>query len=172
MNTLAIEKAIRGDEISFTTIIEEKKESLYRLAYSYVKNRHDALDIFQEAVYKAYISIHKLKKPETFNAWIKRIVVNTAIDYLRKTKKIVYIEKEYEASSDEMSHAEEVMDLKKALDELDPKSKTIITLRFFEDLPLKEIAEILEMPLSTVKTNLYRSLDKLKINLEEVDKHE
>jgi RNA polymerase sigma-70 factor (ECF subfamily) len=164
--TVLAEQAIGGDEESFTTLIEHMQERIYRMAYSYVRNKDEALEIVQETVYKAFISIHKLQQPQYFATWLIKISVHCALDHIRKSKKIVYMEKEPEGSYTP-GRKEEELDLHEALGELDEKSRMVIVMRYFEDLPLKEIAEMLEMPLSSVKSVLYRGLEKLKINLEE-----
>ncbi|AJS61449.1 RNA polymerase sigma70 factor [Paenibacillus sp. IHBB 10380] len=159
-------KAIAGDEDSFTLLIDEMQGRLYRMAFSYVRNKDDALEIVQETVYKAFISIHKLKKPQYFSTWIIKISVNCALDYIRKSKKIIFMDKDPEVSYVPEDRGEAI-DLNEALSVLDEKSRIVIVMRYFEDMPLKEIANILDMPLSSVKSMIYRGLEKLKINLEE-----
>lgn len=160
------QKAIAGHEDSFTQLIQERRESLYRMAYTYVRNKEDALEIVQETVYRAFISVHKLKEPQYFNTWITKIAVNCALDYIRKSKKVVYMDKEHEGSYIPEKR-EEVMDLHEAMYKLDEKSRTVLMLRYFEDLPIKDIADVLETPVSSVKSMIYRGLEKLKINLGE-----
>jgi len=161
-------KAIHNDEKSFCQLINQNKEQIYKIAYSYVNNKEDALDIVQDAVTKAYVSIANLKEPEFFNTWLIRIVINCAINHLNKSKKIIYVD-EYNFSdvNNDLKNVEDVIDLNKALDELDVKYKTVVILKYFEDKTLEEISNILNLPLSTVKTHLYRALQKLKINLKE-----
>ena len=89
-----VPKAIKGDTESFTPLLSIKKENLYRIAYRYVHNEQDALDIIGEAVYKAYISISKLKHPEYFNTWLIRIVINCSINFINKSKKALYLDNE------------------------------------------------------------------------------
>ena len=76
-----VKKAQKGDDNAFYELISEKKEVLYKLAYTYVKNKDDALDIIQETIYKAYMSINKLKEPKFFNTYIttinERILIQT-----------------------------------------------------------------------------------------------
>ncbi|WP_340003558.1 sigma-70 family RNA polymerase sigma factor [Paenibacillus sp. FSL K6-0276] len=158
------EMAIAGDEDSFTALIDGMQERIYRMAYSYVRNKDDALEIVQETVYKAYISIHKLQQPQYFKTWIIKIAVNCALDFIRKSKKVVYMDKDPEASY-VSKPIEDVIDLQEALSVLDERSRMIIVMRYFEDLPIKGIAEVLDMPESSIKSVIYRGLGKLKINL-------
>ena len=87
-----VKKAIRGDDEAFEYIVNNCKERLYRTAFAYVKNEEQALDVVQETVYKAYVSIEKLKNPEYFNTWITRILINNALTVIKKNSKIVYLD--------------------------------------------------------------------------------
>ncbi|MDQ0216151.1 RNA polymerase sigma-70 factor (ECF subfamily) [Oikeobacillus pervagus] len=152
----------------FVKCITTHKEDFYRLAYSYVKNQEDALDIVQESIKKALISIEAIKEPNSIKSWFYKIVVRTAIDFLRKQKKWILTD---DQTIDFLSHGKEDsyenFDLHNALDELPLQYKTVIVLRFFEDLKLEEIAEIVEENLNTVKTRLYRGLKLLRITITE-----
>lgn len=164
-NKLA-ERAKAGDEDSFTELIDGMQERLYRLAFSYVRNKDEALEIVQETVFKAFISIHKLEQPQYFRTWLTKIAVNCALDYIRKSSKIVLMDKDPEGNYAH-EQSEESIDLYEALGGLDEKSRMVVVMRYFEDLPIKEIAVVLNMPVSSVKSVLYRGLEKLKINLGE-----
>jgi RNA polymerase sigma-70 factor, ECF subfamily len=143
------------------------KESHYRLAYSYVRNADDALDIIQESIYKALSSIDSLKDSNYIKTWFYRIVINTSLDFLRKQKKEVSVDEETLESYDlKVVDKYEDVDLNKALNTLPENCRSIIVLRYFEDLKLEEIAEILNENISTIKTRLYKSLEKLQIKLE------
>lgn len=133
----------------------------YRLAYSYVHNEADAMDIVQEAAYKAILKSDHLNKAEYVDTWIYRIVVNEAFSLLRKRREMTDIE------DTEVVHEDtyEDVDLQNAIAGLDPSDQTIVTLRFFEEKRLDEIADILDENLSTVKSRLYRVMGKLKIAL-------
>ncbi|KGK85775.1 hypothetical protein DP68_15900 [Clostridium sp. HMP27] len=153
----------------FENLIKENKERLYKIAYSYVGNSYDAMDIVQEAVYKAYVKKSNLKQPEYFMTWITRILINCAIDFLKKSKKITNFDENFNEADKNKVTPEEIIDLYSALKDLDERSKAIVVLRYFEDMTLKDISNILDLPLSTTKTILYRTLSELKIKLEEND---
>jgi len=141
------------------------KENFYRLAYSYVKNADDALDIVQESVYKAISSMDSLKNPDYLKTWFYRIVVNTSLDFLRRQKRNVAVGEEILGSFDfgaVDSYGD--FDLQRALDNLPEKYRTIVVLRYFEDLKIDEIAEILNENVNTVKTRLYKSLEILRVS--------
>lgn len=143
------------------------KEAYYRLAYSYVKNQDDALDIVQESVLKAMSSRRAPHKPEEIKPWFYRIVVNTSLDLIRKNKRVdLPGEGVLEiCSSSEDTHQE--LDLHKALDSLPVNYRSIIILKYFEDLTFEEIATILGENVNTVKTRLYSALRKLRLQLED-----
>ena len=82
------------DKNEFAKRLQEQKTKYYRIAYSYVKNEHDALDIIGEATYKGLKELHTLKQPEYFDTWMTRIVINAAIDYIRKNTRLVYCEED------------------------------------------------------------------------------
>ena len=161
-------KAIKGDDNAFYELISERRAQLYRTAYTYVKNKEDALDIVSETVYKAYLSIKKLKEPRFFNTWLTRILINCSLDYIKKNKKVVDFEKCTkfdEKVKDE--NKEEVIDLHNALDKLNENCKTIVILKYFQDLTITEVAEVLQCPIGTIKTNLHKALGQLRISLKE-----
>lgn len=144
----------------------KNKENLYRLAFSYVKNADDALDIVQESIYKAILSKDSLKNPNSIKTWFYKIVVNTSLDLLRKQKKLVIVDEEDLYSIGTNDNYQNI-DLQKALENLPDNYRSIIVLRYFEDLKIEEIAEILNVNINTVKTHLYKALKKLRIKMNE-----
>lgn len=145
----------------------ENREYYYRLAYSYVKNEADSLDVIQESIIKALISIESLKEIEKVKSWFYKIVIRTSIDYIRKNKKYNDMVDISEIINNGKSDEYKDLDLYKALDELDETYKTIIILRYFEDMKINDIADILDENPNTVKTRLYAGLKKLKIDIGE-----
>ena len=137
-------------------------QSLYRLAYTYVRNPDDAMDIVQESVCRAIRSASGVNSAAAIGSWLRRIVVNTALDMLRKQKREVSADDLTETGQEDYYQDQDIL---RALDVLDPRERAVVVLRFFEDRKLQEIAEILDENLSTVKTILYRSLKKLKTEI-------
>ncbi|MBR5596760.1 MAG: sigma-70 family RNA polymerase sigma factor [Lachnospiraceae bacterium] len=148
-------------------VILEQYNQYYRLAYSYVKNEADACDIVQNGAYKALRSSHTLQQQDYAKTWVYRIMLNEIFAFLKipKHDSYEYLQesKGYEAEYTQDNYSD--IDLKNALDTLQEEEKAIITMKYFEDKKLEEIAEILEENLSTVKSKLYRSMKKLKIRL-------
>ena len=144
---------------------------MYRLAYCYVKNEQDALDIVGESVCRGLIRLGQLRKQEQFEPWLNRIVINTALDFLRWKKRhpTCWDEEVPEISYEEDGlSADERIDLYEMLDRLQPEERTYIILRFFEERSFKEMAEILQLPETTVKSRIYRLLAKLQKLQQEV----
>ena len=157
-------------EMQFINMLEMEKESFYRIAYSYMRSQHDALDVIQDSVGKAYGKLNRVKNPEYLKTWFIRIVINTAKDDLKKRKRLVLVDENsgVDISQTDVSQGiEDNLDLKKAFSILNEKERIVLTLRYFEDKKLQEIETILEQPLGTIKSTLYRALKKLRIELEE-----
>jgi RNA polymerase sigma-70 factor (ECF subfamily) len=144
----------------------KNKERHYRLAFSYVKNDDDALEVIQESIYKAISTMDTLKTPDCLKTWYFRIIVNTAIDLLRKRKKVVVVDDETLFSYDlsKVDYYKDI-DLQKALENLPINYRSIVVLRFFEDFKIEEIAVILNENVNTIKTRLYKSLKMLRIQM-------
>ncbi|SHH73707.1 sigma-70 family RNA polymerase sigma factor [Clostridium grantii] len=161
-------KAKKGDDNAFYELISERKEMLYRTAYTYVKNKDEALDILDETIYKAYISIKKLKDPRFFNTYLTRILINISLDHIRKNKKINVVELKDNIPIEKANLSfEEKHDLKEAVNKLDEKYKTVIILKYFQDMTIQEISDTLSCPLGTIKSQLHKALKLLKIDLKE-----
>lgn len=150
--------------------IIDNQEKFYRLAFSYVRNQEDALDVVQNAIYKALDNYESVKNENAVNTWFYRILVNESLLFLRQRKaeivpeeekvlEIPYYEKQFEKEED----------LYEQINCLEDDLQNIIKLRFFEELSLKEISEVMDMNLNTVKAKLYRGLKLLKQNILEVD---
>ena len=139
--------------------VTDNSDRLYRLAFSYVKNEENAMDIVQEVACKLLKNAYKLERPEYIDTWLYRVTVNTALDFLRKHKREVIGLPLVEESRPDSHEQIYLMDV---LDHLDDSGRAILILHYFEDKPLAEVAEILDIPLSTVKTRMYKALKMLR----------
>ncbi|MDF1998057.1 sigma-70 family RNA polymerase sigma factor, partial [Peribacillus frigoritolerans] len=148
-----VKKAQKGNDKAFLKLYQQFEEDIYRLAYVYVKNKDDALDVVQEVAYQSFKKIDTLKKPEYFKTWLMKITINCAINVIRKNKKVVLLKSDFEAL---MGTEEEdlllSLSLQELMDFLQEDEKSVILLRFYHDHTLKEISEILEIPLGTAKS--------------------
>lgn len=143
-------------------ILLENYNRYYRLAYSYVHNEADAGDIVQNGAYKAILNSDKLKKEEYAATWLYRIMLNEIFRFLKKEAPVSLDEIEVEMGREDVY---EDIDLRRALDRMAPEDKAVVELKYFEDMKFEEIAEVLGENVSTVKSRLYRSLKKLKLEL-------
>lgn len=163
-----IKLAQKGDDNAFYELLSERKGQLYKTAFAYVKNKEDALDIVSDTVYKAYISIKNLKEPNFFNTWLTRILINNSLDSINKKGRALPLKENVSSDTRIISKDDEqIIDLKVAVDKLSGKYKTIVILKYFQDMTLVEIAKILQCPLGTVKTNLHKALGELRLDLKE-----
>lgn len=169
----------RGARFMFSLEREKKEQKIeqlllenynryYRLAYSYVHNEADACDIVQNGAYKAILNCDSLRQVEYASTWIYRIMMNEIFRFLKKEspsskERILSLDEMLEEPGREDRY--ENIDLRRALDAMPKEDKAVIELKYFEDLKLEEIAEVLEENISTVKSRLYRGLKKLKLKL-------
>ena len=162
-----VRKAQKGNEKAFLTLFQQYEQDIYRTAFVYVKNQNDALDVVQETAYRSFNSIKNLKEPKYFKTWLIRIAISCAIDLLRKQKNVVQIKPEFEEfiSGDINEDIDLEMTVRDLIEQLNEDEKSVIILRFYEDLTIKEVSETLEIPLGTAKTVLYRALNKLRKDL-------
>lgn len=153
-------------EEKLTAFIVENQVRFYRLAYSYLKNREEALDAVQTAVCRALEKQDCLQDADALRTWFYRILVNVCMDQLRCRKRVTLVPPE---ALDTGSYEDPLPSdgtLAQRVDALPAEVGTIVKLRFYEELSLKEISAVTGVPLSTVKTRLYTGLKKLRVTLE------
>lgn len=151
-------------------LFQQYEKDIYRMAYVYVKNKDDALDVVQDVAYQSFKKVDSLKKPEYFKTWLMKITMNCATNVIRKNKKVVRLKPEYEQfigiDNEDIPLS---ISLQELIDVLEEDEKSIVLLRFYHDHTFKEISELLEIPLGTAKSVLYRALDKLRKEFKEGD---
>lgn len=165
-----VKKAQKGDDKAFIKLFQHYEEDIYRMAYIYVKNESDALDVVQEVAYRAFKRIETLKDPEYLKTWLIKIAITSSLNLIKKNKKVVQLKPEYnEFIGLEDQDPLLSLTLQELIEQLNVDEKSIVILRFYEGYSFKEIAEILKIPLGTAKTTLYRALGKLRKHFEEAD---
>lgn len=150
------------------TYVTENINKIYRLAFSYVKNEHDAEDIVNESVRRALDGIEQLRNEEFLGTWFFRIVINTSNTYLKSKSKLIYLDEIVENSLTTEDKYQDT-DLYDAVMKLDSKYRIVIILKFYEDMTIERISEILDENISTVKTKLYKALKKLRLEIDKED---
>lgn len=162
-----IKMAIDGDRQAFANIIKVNKEYLYKTAYMYVKSEEKALEILQETIAKSLNSIHKLKNPNYFKTWITRILINASMDMRKDLFRKEELTEDSAVLEENKISFEVKLDLYKAVDLLRAKYKTVVIMKYFNDMTINEIAEVMNIPQNTVKTYLSRAKVELKSILRE-----
>lgn len=158
-----MKKAQKGNDKAFLKLFQQYEEDIYRMAYVYVNNKDDALDIVQEVAYQSFKKINTLKNPEFFKTWLMKITMNCAINLVKKNKKVVPLKPEFEDFIGlEDDDVPLTLSLQGFIDTLEEDEKSVVLLRYYNDYTFKEISELLNIPLGTAKSVLYRALDKLR----------
>lgn len=157
-----IKESMKGNKESFGILIKNNKEYLYKMAFLYVKDEQDALEVIHETVYRAFLNIEKLKKAKFFNTWITRILINVSIDFLKKKGKNEMLDESTPIIKERCEiSTEEKLDLYNAIDLLNDNYKTVIIMMYFNDMKIKDISKVMEIPENTVKTYLRRAKQAL-----------
>ncbi|MDE5939382.1 MAG: sigma-70 family RNA polymerase sigma factor [Lachnospiraceae bacterium] len=158
-----VKKAIKGNVSAYGELIAEYQVYLYKTAFLYVKNEADSLDAVQECVTKGMLGIEKLKEPRYFKTWITKILINCIRQDKKKAQTISL--DEYLETGIENYMIEEKVDLYDAIDSLKDQYKTVVILFYFQELKIREIAQIMDIPEGSVKAMLYRAKKQLRSRL-------
>ena len=179
---LLAERLIRGETGAFREFVETYKKRVYGLAFQFTRNHTDAEDVSQVVFMKVYKSIGTFDRDAGLNSWLYRVVVNTAIDHLRKRRFFPAenpeavpgrfaddgIRHASSRSGEPQKEAEMALMQKKienALARISEREKAVFVLRHYHDLNLKEIAGALGISLGSVKSYLFRSIKKIQKEL-------
>lgn len=176
-----IKQVLKGDQDAFAEIVELYKDKVLQLCFRMLGNRHEAEDIAQEAFVRAYVNIQSFNQSRKFSTWLYRIATNLCIDRIRKKKPDFFLDAEVSgtdgltmysqiAAEGKTPDAEvETLELQEIVQReilrLPDKYRTVIILRYIDDLSLNEISEVLELPLGTVKTRIHRGREALRKQL-------
>ena len=172
-----VEKARAGDRTAFHYLVDRFQQDIYRMIYYRTRSQMDAEDLTQDVFMKAFKNIHRLASPEVFRSWLYRIAVNRVRDHYRRQQVRSIFgfgstdDDNFEASA-ETSVAPEAEGglarrdfwrrVEQMLDRLSRMEREVFTLRFLDQLSIHEIGVTLKKNESTVKTHLYRALNKIK----------
>ncbi len=157
------ELAKRGDKEAYKRLIEKYKKYLFNIAISILKNEEDSGDAISETIIKGYENVSNLREPQFFKTWITRILINESNKILNARGKIISMEEWQYQVQDEKEYIsrEEIVDLRKALNNLSKEQYSVVMLFYYNDLKIEEIAEILKVPSGTVKSRLNTARERL-----------
>ena len=153
-----IRKARSKDPDAFSSLIYFYMKDLYRVAISILMNDEDAADAIQDTILGCWEKLHTLKQEKYFKTWLTRILINHCYDMQKKQQRMTTMEDYEEPVAEDQYNVE----LKEALRQLDEKYRIVMVLYYSEGYQTGEIAELLEIPRSTVQTRLQRGREKLE----------
>lgn len=176
-----IKQVKKGDQDAFAEVVEYYKDKVYQLCYRMLGNAHEAEDSAQEAFIRAYVNIHTYDSTKKFSTWLYRIATNLCIDRIRKKKPDYYLDAEISGTDglnmysqipadqklpeDELEKLELQEHIQQEILKLPDKYRSVIVLKYVDELSLKEISDILDLPVGTVKTRIHRGREALRNKL-------
>jgi RNA polymerase sigma-70 factor, ECF subfamily len=175
-----IAECLRGDTAAFGVLVRRYQERLFNTAYRMVGNAEDAYDVVQEAFLSAYQSLDSFKGDSLFFTWLYRIAVNTAISLKRKQRAVVSIDagrngeqgiepldpSDLSRPGHALEQAEQERRIQQALSRLSPEHRAVLVMKDMEGQKYEMIAEILDVPIGTVRSRLHRARLELRELLE------
>lgn len=175
---LVVKARDHQDEKAYAILLEKYKDSIFYMMLKMVKNQDDADDLTIEAFGKAFNRLHQYTPDYAFSTWLFKIATNNCIDFIRKKKMIIFsIDKGFEDGEgnnstfdikennlnpeEKFMRKQKIRIMREMVDHLKPRYKQLIVLRYFRELSYDEIAETTELPLGTVKAQLFRAREML-----------
>lgn len=185
-----VEAALRGEEKAFAKLLARYKDAIYYMLLKMVNNKSDAEDLTIEAFGKAFKNLHQYSPNYAFSTWLFKIASNNCIDFLRKRRGVtISIENAQENSENDppiklksvdpdpeqkLIRIQKAILLRRIVHRLKPRYRTLVELRYFHEYSYEEIANELNLPLGTVKAQLFRAREMLfkMIESTEMDDHQ
>lgn len=174
---ILVQDALNGNEKAFARLLGRYKDAIYFMLLKMVNNRSDAEDLTLEAFGKAFKNLHQYSPTYAFSTWLFKIASNNCIDFLRKKKGVhVSIESNNEQNEngeqlrlkskdpdpeEKLIRVQKAILLRKVVRRLKPRYQTLVELRYFREFSYEEIAKELNLPLGTVKAQLFRAREML-----------
>lgn len=156
--------AALGDREAFAELIRSQETMMYRIALSMLRRDADCADAVQEAIFKAWRGISKVRDPEWMRSWLIRILINECNQILRRRKRFGEMPPREPVAPPRASDDE--IDVLRALESLSEAQRVPVVLYYYEDFSVEMIAHALGLPQGTVKSRLYAARQQLKRLLE------
>jgi RNA polymerase sigma-70 factor (ECF subfamily) len=181
-----VQLAIKGDEKAYAELLERYKDAIYYMLLKMVNNKNDAEDLTIEAFGKAFKNIEQYTPNYAFSTWLFKIATNNCIDFIRKKKaNIISIDNGDENNEvsppslqsntldpeKDMIKNQKVKLMRSVVHKLKPRYRKLVELRYFKEYSYEEIAQELNLPLGTVKAQLFRARELLFNILKNKDQH-
>lgn len=175
---ILVERAIKGDQSAYASLMDKYRESIYYTMLKMVNNTDDADDLTIEAFGKAFNRLEQYTPNYAFSTWLFKIASNNCIDFIRKKRikitsmdsgmktddgEVLYFDAESNTLDPEeiIMHDQKVFHMRELVSKLKPRYRILVEKRYFEELSYEEISEELDLPLGTVKAQLFRARDFL-----------
>ncbi|MNW35753.1 sigma-70 family RNA polymerase sigma factor [Fontibacillus panacisegetis] len=155
--------AQQGHKEAFVRVIKATEGTMYRVAKSILHSEEGVADAIQDTILKSYSSITSLREPRFFKTWIIRILINRCHQMLTSDRRFVPLGDWIESVEEAVSY--ESVELQDVLNRLKVDHRVIVTLYYLEDIPINDIAEMLQIPAGTVKSRLSAARKQLVILL-------
>ncbi|GAB6989150.1 sigma-70 family RNA polymerase sigma factor [Paenibacillus pini] len=166
-----VKQAQKGNKEALLQLIIADQDAYYRLAYSYMRNEHDAMDAMEDMIVTLYEKLDQLQKGEAFYSWSKTILVNRCKTMLLKKERFVPLDGEQEVSLDALMddnpyrNSVSEMDMQELLSHLNARQREAIELRYVHDLPYQTIADMTGAPIGTIKSRISQGIRRLKAKI-------
>jgi len=166
-----IQRVLAGDRAAFDVLVRQYQERIYRLGYRMTRNAEDAKDLAQEAFVQAYRSLGSFQQRSSFSTWLYRISMNLCLNHLKSAGRMNPAEvggslpDQRPNSMDDILTDERDRTLAAAIEALPPQQKATLTLRVYQGLSHREIAEVLECSEGTAKANYFHAVRALQRRL-------
>lgn len=178
-----VHSAIGGNQLAYGQLMDRYRESIYFMMLKMVKNTDDADDLTIEAFGKAFNRLEQYSPSYAFSTWLFKIASNNCIDFIRKKRikvtsmdtgikttdgETIFIDTKSATRDPEetLEHKQKVMHMRDLVSKLKPRYRILVEKRYFEELSYEEISEELNLPLGTVKAQLFRARDFLSNMIE------
>ena len=175
-----VKKAIGGDQMAYANLMNRYRDSIYFMLLKMVNNREDADDLTIEAFGKAFKRLEQYTPNYAFSTWLFKIASNNCIDFIRKKKMKLYsidkgifddeggeiqidLKSNTRDPEEELVRQQKIKLMRSVVEQLKPRYRELVDLRYFKEYSYEEISAELEIPLGTVKAQLFRARDFFKI---------
>lgn len=156
-----------GDQDAFRSLVDQLAQPLCRMAYRITGQAQDAEDAWQNALLRAWRHLPELRDPRMFRGWLTRVVINEAKSLVSQRSRAPLVTADLpDIAVESFTSPADWLTLQSCLRLLPPEQREVIVMRYWLDLPLQSIADTVRVPLSTVKTRLYRGMELLRDILE------
>ncbi len=164
MNVEQVKRAKEGDVEAIGNLITDNTKSMYRVAFSILKNDEEIYDAISNTTIAVFEKISQLKKEEIFKTWLTRILINECYKIYNQNKKIVYLETATNEYTNNLSYNDTYTDFetRNLVKKLNPDFRDVVILYYFEDFSVKEVAQTLKIAEGTVKSRLSRARKELE----------